>query len=494
MIRRSRSGGIRFGEHRASAAAVIAIFVLFSSSPAPAQQTFEDVTAKLGFEGMRQYQVSWSDYDNDGWVDLFDGAVLWRNAQGKKFVKVEGVPPGGDPATWGDFDNDGFLDIYYTGNGRLLRNNGGKEFTNASSMLPKRPMRVSRGAAWGDFDGDGFLDLYVSGYEIWGKISGFPDVVFRNEKGRKFKEVWRSADAQAGRGVTAADFDEDGDLDVYVSNYRLQPNNLLLNDGKGGFSDVAAAYGVAGDGGQGAWGHTVGSCWGDLDNDGHLDLFVGNFSHRADYQDRPKFYRNMGKSGKYHFEDKSEGAGLRWQESYVSPALGDYDNDGDLDLFFATFYGGDKSVLYSNNGNWTFTEVTAESGIDSATTYGAAWADYDNDGDLDLLTAGKLYRNRGNKNHWLKVRLQGTGGVNRSAIGAKVRLALGGKVLTRQVESSTGEGNQNDPTLHFGLGDHGGAVKLLITWPDGKKQTVTTRVDRLVKITMPRSPGLPKTK
>ncbi len=140
-----------------------------------------------------------------------------------------------------------------------------------------------------------------------------------------------------------------------------------------------------------------------------------------------------------------------------------------------------------------FEDVTVKAGLEGQDQHNSAWGDYNNDGDLDLLTYGKLYRNPGNKNHWLKVQLQGTGSVNHQAMGAQVRLALGEKVLTRQVESSTGEGNQNDPTLHFGLGDHAGSVKLLITWPDGTKQKVTVKADRLVKITMPRTRDLPKT-
>ena len=192
------------------------------------------------------------------------------------------------------------------------------------------------------------------------------------------------------------------------------------------------------------------------------------------------FLRNQGPPN-FRFEDKSAQAGLRWQESYASPTLGDYDNDGNLDLYFTTVYPGDSCVLYRNEGNWRFTDVTERSGIIAGSTYQAAYADYDNDGDLDLMTGGKLYQNRGANGHWLKVRMEGPG----SAIGAQVRIRLGNRVLTRQVEGSTGQGNQNDMTLHFGLGDNEGDVVLEVFWPRGASHTVRTQVDRTITVRHP---------
>ena len=445
------------------------------------QEAFQDVTEKVGLSGVTQSAVAWGDYNNDGWADLYDGRTLWQNEGGKKFTRVHDLPLGGS-GIWGDFDNDGYLDLYCCSNGKLFRNVGGKTFLDVSHMMPKRPMKVSRGAVWGDFDGDGYIDLYVGGYEIWGK-EDYLDAIYKNNAGKSFTEVWRTkGKPQTARGITAGDFDEDGDLDVYVSNYRLFPNLLWRNDGKGVFENVADAYGAAGDGDLSAWGHTIGSAFGDLDNDGRLDLFVGNFSHKAAYQDRPKFLKNLGPGKSFHFEDKSAAAGLRWQESYASPALGDFDNDGNLDLFFTTVYGGDRSVLYRNNGDWTFADATPQAGVATERTYQAAWADYDNDGDLDLMSGGKLFRNPGNANHWLKVRLEGGGKVNRAAIGAQVRLRLGQQTLTRQVEGATGEGNQNDLTLHFGLGSHTGPVELTVTWPDAATQELKTAVDTQIRV------------
>ena len=166
----------------------------------------------------------------------------------------------------------------------------------------------------------------------------------------------------------------------------MEPNHLWQNDGQGNITDTAGARGVAGSG------HTIGSAFGDFDNDGHLDLFEGNFSHPGNPS--AKFLRNLGPDGGYNFRLMDELDRNDWQESYASPSLADYDNDGDIDLYFTTVYVGNHARLYRNDGNWNFTNVTGTEGLGGMpATYQAAWADYDNDGDLDVLTAGTLYVN-----------------------------------------------------------------------------------------------------
>ena len=154
-------------------------------------------------------------------------------------------------------------------------------------------------------------------------------------------------------------------------------------------------------------------------------------------------------------------------------------------MFFTTVYGGNFSVLYRNEGNWKFSNVTAAEKIPNLPpTYQAAWADIDNDGDLDLCTAGKLFVNEGRENHWIEISLVGDGDkVSRTAVGARLSIRLGDRLVTRHVEAGTGEGNQNALRLHFGLGAHDGPVNLEIVWPGKSVQRVESlAVDQLHRI------------
>ncbi len=472
--------------------AIVSLFALSLRATSADEPWFVDVTDQVGLSGGGA--AAWADYDGDGWVDVLIGGTLFRNVGGERFEAATGALPEGSTSssgTWGDCDNDGDLDLFtFGGSFALLLNSGDGTFA-VSEGLPAVPVVQSRGVAWVDLTGDGLLDLYVGGYETWTEAV-YPDAILVNEGDGRFREAWRSgeADRRSARGVTAADFDEDGDADVYVSNYRLQPNYLWVNTGEVPMSEAAGERGVAGvakevidyTGGlrYPVSGHTIGSAWGDLDDDGHIDLFVGNFSHPPDYQDRPMFMRNAGPPD-FHFEDMSATAGLHWQESYASPALADFDNDGDLDLYFTTVYDGDHSVLYRNEGGRRFVDVTAQAGISAERTYQGAGADWDNDGDLDLLTGGRLYENRMASGHWLKVRVEGAG----SAMGAVARVRVGERTLTRQVESSTGEGNQSEMTLHFGLGEHAGPVEVEVTWPGGARQVITAEADTCTTVAQP---------
>ncbi|WP_218932508.1 CRTAC1 family protein [Adhaeretor mobilis] len=438
--------------------------------------SFVDQTASFLPNALGKNFAAIGDTNNDGRPDLFANGQVWTNLGGTSFGLSQLGYDG--RIVLADYNNDGFQDAlgFKSGEFGLFHNDGGTGFTRVDASLPTMPMSSTIGAVWADFDNDTFVDLYVGGFESTTNTYQ-PDAVLKNNGGTSFSINWQqTGDIDPARGVTAADFDRDGDVDVYVSNYRLEANLLMVNDGNGNFENKAAARGVEGhfNSSNISYGHTIGSAWGDLDNDGYLDLFVGNFSHPAAYQDRSKFYRNKGPEGGFEFEDMSASAGLDWQESFATPTLGDYDNDGDLDLFFTTVYTGGHSVLYSNNGDWTFSDVTSHVGLrvdalDSVINYQAAWADINDDGFLDLVSGGRIYVNQGNSNHWMKVKLFGDGStINRDAIGAQVFVYREGEdVVMRQVETSTGQGNQNDMTLHFGLSDYEGLVDLMIFWPNG---------------------------
>lgn len=454
---------------------------------------FQDRTAELGLE-LGTQAACWADLNNDGWTDLIAGGTAWRNDAGRAFTRLA---DGLGSVVAADYDNDGFADLFSWSNLIVYHNDAGSGFSPLA--MPQLPRCVSLGACWGDFDGDGFVDLYVGGYEDWDAGITYPDMILMNEAGAAFRLAW-SEQRYRARGVTACDFDQDGDLDIYVSNYRLQPNVLWLNQGRGTLRNAAADYNVVATSPGFNGGHSIGAAWGDFDGDGHMDLFAGNFAHVDNRGDQPKsrFLRNLGPNRGYLFEDLGP-CGVFYQESYASPAAGDYDNDGDLDLFFTTVYGTASfgrpnfPVLYRNDGGFSFADTTAEAQLAGlAPTYQAAWADFDNDGDLDLVTAGRLFVNQGAPSHWLKVRLYGDGAqVNSLAIGGQVRVKLPGHTLTRQVEAGTGQGNQNDLTMHFGLGTHAAPVSLQILWPGGTTQVVeAVAVDETVTFRLGDTPGL----
>ena len=454
--------------------------------------SFTDVTSAL-FPGESAVAPVWGDYDNDGLIDAVDAnGRLWHNDGG---TFTPGIRMGGGDYYWGDFDNDGFLDLYTSiSEGQVTavfhNNDGTGGFTEIP--VPTLGWTANLGAALGDFNGDGFLDIYHGGYEIWDGSANdaFPDQLFlsvpdaSHPGGRGYVLAWQESTSVWGsraRGVTAADFDVDGDLDVYVSHYRLAANTLWVNDGSGSdfpFSDGTGTYGV--DGGSG---HAIGSAWGDLDSDGYLDLLAGNFAHSG--QPESQVLLNQGPTGDYRFTNLGQ-RGIYWQESWSSPGLADFDNDGMLDLFFTALPSyGNYSKLFRNvggPGNPQFDDVTSAQGIGSLGDNFVNWADFDNDGDLDLSTGDRILRNdAGNANNWLRIRLAGDGvTVNRSAIGAVVRVTAGDLVVTRQVESGTGQGNMNELTLHFGLGSHDGAVGVEVHWPDGTQSAFTTAPNQTV--------------
>ncbi len=457
---------------------------LFSARPG-AELVFVDRTADLGLE-LANGSTCWVDVDNDGWTDLCAGGTVWKNNAGTSFARLaDGV----GIVVAADLDNDGFVDLFSRSAMQVFRNVSGESFSPVA--LPELPKCVSQAACLADLNADGLVDIYVGGYEDWNAGITYPDLVLMNQGGMSFA-LAQTDERYRARGVSACDFDEDGDADVYVSNYRLQPNVLWLNDGAGVLADVATARNALATSEGFGGGHSIGSAWGDFDSDGRVDLFAGNFAHVDNRGDQPKsrFLRNLGSDADPTFEDRGT-CGVFYQESYASPAAADYDNDGDLDLYFTTVYGTasfgrpNNAVLFRNDGDFTFADATAETKLaGQPSTYQAAWADFDHDGDLDLATGGKLFVSTGAEGHWLKVRLYGDGaGINWNAIGAQVRISLDGATLTRQVEAGTGEGNQNDLVLHFGLGVHAGAVDLEILWPGGATQTVTgVAVDRTVAV------------
>jgi hypothetical protein len=274
---------------------------------------------------------------------------------------------------WGDYDNDGDLDLAVSlgsGEVRLYRNDRGVLVSVGAQMgTPQAGSHELRGLSWGDYDGDGFIDL-LGGSTAKDKLT----IVLRNEGGRRFTnvagDIGLTIPNRSARQTNWVDYDNDGDLDVYATD-RAGDNTLYRNDG-GTFTRVFAGVGPT-DGRP-----TVGACWFDIDRDGDLDLFLANQSGTTD-----ALWRNDGSS----FTDVAPALGLTGPprttaQGGVGCAVGDYDNDGDFDLFVPN-YG--RNQLYRNNGNGTFTEVGQSLGVGVENhAVGADWGDFDSDGDLDL--------------------------------------------------------------------------------------------------------------
>ncbi|MFQ5455460.1 MAG: FG-GAP-like repeat-containing protein [Nitrospirota bacterium] len=455
---------------------------------------FRDITENAGLKGRKAMRAAWGDYNNDGYEDLLlNGNILYRNNKDGRFIDVtkEAEIPeikDADGGVWGDFNNDGFLDFYMMtggGNGaygRFFRNFGDGTFidittsTIASMYLYNYP---NEGAAWGDYDNNGFIDLYVANYEKRNAYSlaiGTPDILWKNNGDYSFVNAAREAglttlEKMSGRGVSWGDYNNDGLIDIFVSNYRLDPNFLWRNNGDGSFTNIAEETGVEGKEVEGLYGHTIGSEWGDYDNDGDLDLFSANLAHPRyiGFSDKSMLLENKTASDKRFFDNRFNGSGIKFEESHSEPSFGDYDNDGDLDLFITSIYG--NSFLYRNDGDGNFTDITWLAGVRVKRGWGNAFADIDNDGDLDLLVAGnngvRLFENMGNDNTWLHVRAVGTKS-NRSAIGSRIKVIAGDMIQIRDVEGGKGTGNQHSIPVEFGFGDYKGDVAIDVRFPSGE--------------------------
>ena len=445
--------------------------------------------------------AAFGDYDNDGDDDLLSGGALWRNEGGGAFTNVTGevnLGGAGGETVWGDYDNDGWRDILSIGgDGKLFRNLGDGTFEDVTLAAGVVLDTNTQGVAWFDFDGDGFLDFYAASYGLSsdGEIPT-RDFFYYNKGNGTFQELTAAAGIPVtgaqwhGRGICVADYDEDGDPDVYVGNYRLDPNQLWNNLGNGmGFEDVGAAAGVKGIYEQGAYGHAIGPGFADLDGDGHFDLLLPNLAHPRffDFSDPTTLYVNQGDGTFVGWEPPTRG--IVYDETHSDSTLFDADNDGDVDVFLTSVYVGRRSFLYLNDGAGYFTDATWEAGILHLNGWGAATADVDGDGDQDLL-ANRLFLNEHEGGHWLEVKLVGgatpgatAGWSNRDAIGAVVDADLGDRVLVRQVEGGTGVGCQNSAILHFGLADLATVPTLTVRWPSGSVTTLyDVQADQLLEI------------
>ena len=474
--------------------------------------------------------AAWFDYDRDGDIDLYlvNGAdlpgmisktpptnVLYRNNGDGTFSDITVESNVGSESysfgcCVGDFDNDGYCDLYVTNLGKniLYRNNGDGTFSDITAKAGVAGNRWSASAAFGDYDKDGDIDLYVTNYVAFqlenhvdcsrsdlhiycppGDFKGVPDVLYRNNGDGTFTDVTQEAGvfqpAGKGLGVVWGDYNNDTYPDVFVAN-DTTPDMLYRNNRDGTFSDVALFVGVAlGEEGVPLGG--MGANFGDYDNDGWLDLVVTNFE-----DDPNNLFRNDGDST---FATATYSAGFGMLSfPYVGWGVDivDLDNDGHQDILVVNGHIYDnielinkdinrrstyaqRNHLFKNQGNATFAEISERCGPGlrpNKVSRGAAFGDYDNDGDLDVLItnsnqAPDLLRNESeNPNRWLVLETVGVSS-NRDGIGTRVKVVAGGISQIREVKSGSSYLCQSDMRLHFGLGEAMEAVVVEVQWPSG---------------------------
>ena len=476
------------------------------------------------------------DYDNDGFLDIYfvNGAwtrgvsdnrgrdlrdklrnQLFRNRGDGTFEDVTGASGTGDMTfssgcSAADYNNDGNVDLYVLNYGRnvLYRNNGDGTFTDVSKAAGLDLPRWSLHAVWLDYDKDGWLDVYVANYLRYdeGKFRDFypvqgypgplsyagePDLHYRNNGDGTITDVTAETGLTVGDGramsVSAADLTNRGELGIYVTNDAME-NFYFEQETPGKFTDRAPELNLAwGENGQNV--ASMGPAIGDIDRNGRLDVFVPDLR-----------YCTMLMNYEHGFDFFTEKAGLAvvmGQYTAWGPVLFDYDNDGWLDLY--TSHGNahheyvEEDTLVRNKGDGTFHDVSDQSGPYFREKYvgrGAAYADYDNDGDLDILVVNlndypNLLRNDGgNRRNWLQVdaRLEFPTG-QRLAIGARVTVTAGDLKQVEDVNPVRGYLSQSDPRPHFGLGAAAAADSVEIVWPDGARETFTNvKANQVLKL------------
>ena len=485
-----------------------------------------------GYLGIGQ---AWGDYDNDGWLDLFvtgnmDDNILYHNnadgtfniAEYSDSLRSPGVRSGG--AVWADYDNDGWLDLLVVNYGpsSLYHNEQGKGFTNVTAKAGIHHTGKGTSATWGDYNDDGYLDLYVGNWSCYPECGEDPgpaenalaqDVLYRNNGDGTFTDVSNQLIYEkllgSAFGASFVDYDNDGDVDIYVVNDMLKNpigNVLWRNDGPGCggwcWTDVSAEANA------GTKTYAMGLGIGDYDNDLDLDFYFTNIVNRM------TLLQNQG-DGTFVDATRQSDTGIG-----PSPAVGwgsaffDYDNDGWLDLYVTTTQfveskargaGGAylppvalmdpyPDVLFKNNSNGTFSDVTPHRWRGKPeSTMGIAYADYDNDGWVDFALGEwnrgyALYHNtaQAKDNHWLTVRLVGAGAVNRDAVGARVYLtSTDGHVQMQDIICGSSLGSGNDMALHFGLGS-ADVSQIRIVWPDRSENVLKDiSPNQILRVTYP---------
>lgn len=474
--------------------------ILAVAGPSVAQNLTRVVGMDPAIATRSSRSVTWADTDGDGDLDLyvtnggsqFEGNEYYRNDGGVFFrdltsaIVIDSLRD--DGASWGDYDNDGDPDLFvvswYGENNALFENLGGGSFSRVTVGPAVNTGTYSEGVAWVDYDADGDLDLYVVNSGTGATFRA--NLLYRNDGGTLVEVTTGPLvnDDTISRQGSWADYDDDGDVDVFIVNEAGQNNQLfrnrLVETGIADFEAVDAGP-LTNDGGD-----SFSSSWGDFDNDGDFDVIVANFSGQPDF-----FYRNeLAETGLPTFSrivDQGPSMPNGWT---VGTHWADWDNDADLDLMVTNGFAPNPSTFrrnfyFRNDAGTLVRDQTSAASSDSGWSYGGGWGDSDGDGDLDLLIANWMgsgqqnfyYVNgaEANGNHWLTFDCIGVTS-NRSGIGCKITATatIGGEVVT-QVRNITGSDGYCSQTLrgHFGLGDATQVDVLTVRWPNRGVQTLT---------------------
>jgi hypothetical protein len=488
----------------------------------------------------------WIDYDQNGLLDLYlvNGAAtrvyspkrplssaLYRNNGDGTFTDVTSKAGVGAEGLFGmgvavgDYDNDGFPELFVLGYGRciLYHNNGNGTFTDVTTRAGvENSGRWASSAAWFDYDNDGHLDLVIANYVDWSPERNFycgdqgpsmrsychpddfrgqPPTLYHNNGDGTFTDVSRHSGLGLkggnGLGVVTFDYDDDGWQDIFIANDHM-PNFLFHNNRDGTFREVGYAAGVAVSA-DGLFEAGMGTDAADATGSGRMDLTVTHLDMQL-----ARFYQNLGNQT---FDDATLRSKIGYATYHMSgfgTRFMDYDNDGARDLFMAnghvldniqryhadTRYAEPK-LMFRNNGHGVFENVSDLLGPDfqlPRVSRGAAAADFDNDGDLDILVnnngqAPQLLRNDGgNSNHWLQILLIGTKS-NRDGVGARVKVSAGNLILHDQRKGGMSYQSAQDPRLHFGLGPHSNVDAIEIFWPSGSvTRLASVKSDQIIAV------------
>ncbi len=500
---------------------------------------FTDMTAVAKLDAYNPAQrMAWGDYDGDGWQDLLLGDKLYHNKKDGTFEDIGasiGFTKGSQVSMFVDVDNDGDLDIVCEPDNLVyLNNNGVFSLKSGTGLLPSYNTRAM---AIADYDGDKFPDIFVANGEgVYVKNpsnpndsttalgAGFQCRLYKGNGDGSFvdkstvagtlggyaKETKIGVNPYTGKtdvdgyrvleGAEWSDFDNDGDYDLYVTTRYGKENYLFVNQGNLKFLNQASTKGIGGNfkTGSSFYGDAFGCEWADYNNDGMMDVLVGNASPAVLYPvygfypfDRTALYKNGGPPS-FIFADQQlqiPSSGIAYSEHQGDVAWGDYNNDGLLDCFITSTAGCYKAQLFRQNPDGTFADVSYLSGTGVTGGWGATWVDYDNDGDLDLAVVSEngfmLFQNNvNNGNKWAEFNLKSISG-NDYAIGARVTAVAGGRRVTREVAAGKGAGSQNPYTVHVGLEIYPLIDSLIIKWPTRKDPEILTNIagNRIIDIT-----------